>query len=140
MNIQNSTKSIQATAQSTDYKITVMEDNLRAKELGNYHNPCSGPLILLTRAHGEHKAMMQWLSPIDPCENHEAATSAHQEGTGTWFFESNEFTEWYQAKSSFLWLSGFRKFASDAKLITFQTNRTPSAAGAGKTILLYETA
>lgn len=97
-------------------------------------------MVSLTQVDGEHKALMQWLSPVDPCENHDAATSAHQEGTNHWFFESSEFTEWYQAKTSFLWLSGFRKLASDAESMTFMTNRITLAAGAGKTTILYEAA
>lgn len=99
VNIQDLTTSLQATAQNIDYKITILADDVRSRDFD-----------------GEHRAMMQWLSPVDPCENHEAAISAHQEGTGTWILESKEFTEWYQAKSLFLWVSGF--------------------PGAGKTILL----
>jgi hypothetical protein len=52
---------------------------------------------------------MRWLSPVDPCENHEAVLSAHQQGTGRWIIESKEFEEWSQMESSLLWLSGFRK-------------------------------
>jgi hypothetical protein len=63
----------------------------------------------------EHRAMMQWLSPVDPYENHEAAISAQHEGSGNWLLESKEFTDWYQAKNSFLWLSGFRTFPCDTK-------------------------
>lgn len=50
---------------------------------------------------------MQWLSPVDPHENHKSAISAHEEGSGDWILESKEFMEWQQARNSFLWLSGF---------------------------------
>jgi hypothetical protein len=54
--------------------------------------------------------IQQWLSPIDPIENHETAMSAHQQGTSNWFVESKEFYDWQGANRSFLLLSGFRQW------------------------------
>ncbi|KAF2187577.1 hypothetical protein K469DRAFT_517615, partial [Zopfia rhizophila CBS 207.26] len=55
----------------------------------------------------EHQAMIEWLSPVDPCENHETAISSHQPGTCSWIFKSEEFEKWHHRENSFLWISGF---------------------------------
>jgi hypothetical protein len=57
---------------------------------------------------------MQWLSPVDQWENHEAALKAHQSGTSNWLIESKDFTDWHKVDSSFLLLTGFRKYSSSA--------------------------
>lgn len=83
------TTSLRATAQNTDYKATIIADTLQAKE---------------------HTKLLQWISPVDPFKNHEAATSVHQKGTSTWVLQSKEFQEWDKTDRRFLWISGFRKF------------------------------
>ena len=39
--------------------------------------------------------------------NQNKARQLHQQGTGTWFLESNDFVNWKTNPHSFLWLSGF---------------------------------
>jgi hypothetical protein len=102
-------QSLQATVQNIDHKVTIIGDLMQSRDLGaftQFHSFLTAILIVLD---SEHEAIMRWLSSIDPCESHEAAISTHQQGTGNWIIESKEFVEWYQAESSILWLSGFRK-------------------------------
>jgi hypothetical protein len=53
---------------------------------------------------------MQWLSPVDSWESHEAATKAHQSGTSNWLIECKDFEDWYSADRSFLLLTGLREY------------------------------
>jgi Cdc6-like AAA superfamily ATPase len=48
----------------------------------------------------------RWLSPPEPSTNYNKAQQQHQEGTGTWFLQSDEFATWKLEKNSFLWLHG----------------------------------
>ena len=81
----------------------------------------------------KQRAIMQWLSPVDSWESHEAATKAHQSGTSNWLIESEEFSGWHSADRSFLLLTGFRKYSS---LVEWPKPTFEITAGAGKTILL----
>ena len=54
------------------------------------------------------KEIRQWLKPIDPYLNHNAACGKRQEGTGNWFLEGDQFREWQNSPNSFLWLHGKR--------------------------------
>ena len=61
-----------------------------------------------------------WLSPPDPSINHNIASNAQHQGTATWFFEGDIFTEW-KSKSTgpLLWIYGKRApmcFLSPPKL------------------------
>ncbi|KAI1414950.1 hypothetical protein F5Y13DRAFT_178439 [Hypoxylon sp. FL1857] len=47
-----------------------------------------------------------WLSPPDPSTNFNRALSLRHEGTGSWFLQSREYSEWKTKKDSFLWLNG----------------------------------
>jgi hypothetical protein len=51
----------------------------------------------------------RWLSPPDPSTNHNIASSAHHEGTATWFFNGSTYKEWKSVGSeSLLWVHGKR--------------------------------
>jgi hypothetical protein len=51
----------------------------------------------------------RWLSPPDPSTNHNIASSAHHEGTATWFFNGSTYNEWKSVGSeSLLWVHGKR--------------------------------
>ena len=54
-----------------------------------------------------NRSILQWLSPVDPSINHEAALKVRQAGTNDWFLSGKEFENWREAEKSFLWLSGF---------------------------------
>ena len=68
-------------------------------------------LITLTRVAGDQlqKDSKNWLSPPDPSKNYNIGCKIHRDGTGTWFFEEDIFTEWI-AKDSLLWIYGKRAF------------------------------
>ncbi|KAE9362799.1 hypothetical protein N431DRAFT_306139, partial [Stipitochalara longipes BDJ] len=51
--------------------------------------------------------ILQWLSPVDPSINHEAAMKVRQAGTNDWFLSCKEFEHWKECEKSYLWLSGF---------------------------------
>src|SRR5260370_8640851 len=78
----------------------------------------------------------RWLSPPDPSTNHNIASSAHHEGTATWFFNGNTYKEWKSVGSeSLLWIHGKRVPLSHSSarhhLITL------FIAGSGKSILWF---
>jgi len=51
------------------------------------------------------KDMLKWLYKVDPFENHSAARTKWEPGTGEWFTSSHEFTSWLLPGRS-LWLYG----------------------------------
>ena len=56
-------------------------DDLKSKELGTSCNHClrgGKANEFFVNIDKKQKAIMQWLSPVDPWENHEAATNAQQ--------------------------------------------------------------
>ncbi|KAI9687702.1 MAG: hypothetical protein M1822_001781 [Bathelium mastoideum] len=48
----------------------------------------------------------QWLSAPDPSPNYHKALKLRQAGTGLWFRNSDQFTEWTTSPSSLIWLYG----------------------------------
>ncbi|KAF4631092.1 hypothetical protein G7Y89_g7033 [Cudoniella acicularis] len=48
----------------------------------------------------------QWLSPLDPSSNHNAACKKRQPTTGAWFVGSDQYEKWKTTSNSFLWLHG----------------------------------
>jgi len=48
----------------------------------------------------------RWLSPPDASTNYNKALQQRQEGTGSWFLQSDAFAAWKSQKDSFLWLYG----------------------------------
>jgi DNA replication protein DnaC len=61
--------------------------------------------------------IIKWLAPVDPRTNQEAARKKHEEQTGRWFTEGEQFSKWLEQPNSLLWLHGI--------------------PGSGKTILWY---
>ncbi|KAF3934727.1 hypothetical protein ABW20_dc0106703 [Dactylellina cionopaga] len=51
-------------------------------------------------------SLNRWLSPPDPSTNYNSAIKERHEGSGLWFLESADFTEWKVRRNSFLWLRG----------------------------------
>jgi Cdc6-like AAA superfamily ATPase len=48
----------------------------------------------------------RWLSPPEPSTNYNKALQQRQEGTGSWFLQSEAFAAWKSQRNSFLWLYG----------------------------------
>ena len=52
---------------------------------------------------------LAWLSPPDPSTNQHIAYNAQHQGTATWFFEEDIFTEWKSKSTApLLWIHGKR--------------------------------
>jgi hypothetical protein len=49
---------------------------------------------------------MEWLSPTDQSEIHEAASKKHKPGTGQWFLGSDTSQNWREDPGTSLWLYG----------------------------------
>jgi Cdc6-like AAA superfamily ATPase len=63
--------------------------------------------IRLAQEFGEEaKKILNWLSPVDPLRNHQAARKIHQKGTCRWLIDSPEFIHWIKTKNSAIWLYG----------------------------------
>ncbi|KAK4182171.1 vegetative incompatibility protein HET-E-1, partial [Podospora australis] len=57
---------------------------------------------------GRHFSEVEkWLKPVDTSTNYNQARQKSHQGTGKWFLDSHEFTEWKQGSRSHLWLHGF---------------------------------
>jgi hypothetical protein len=53
------------------------------------------------------RALLDWLSSIDPSENYNSARKRHVTETGDWLIKGNEdFKHWEHAPNSLLWLHG----------------------------------
>lgn len=63
------------------------------------------------------KDICDWLSPPDPCHNHDAACKCHKPGTGSWLLTSERYKHWKPSSNPIFWLYG--------------------KAGCGKTVLCY---
>jgi hypothetical protein len=63
--------------------------------------------LRLTQEFGEEtKKILNWLSPVDPLQNHQAARKIYQKGTCRWLIDSPEFIQWIKTKNSAIWLYG----------------------------------
>jgi hypothetical protein len=81
-----------------------------------------------------------WLSPPDPWKNHNLARKSRHSGSGTWWIESDTYTEWKSSgPSSLLWIHGKRQcFAPVSYHRTDASGYFVSAAGAGKSVIWYD--
>ena len=55
-----------------------------------------------------HRSLFEWLAPVDPKTNHEAARRLHEPGTGSWICQTSYFTDWEDAPSAALWIHAKR--------------------------------
>jgi hypothetical protein len=52
-----------------------------------------------------HKALFDWLDPIDVDVNHRKARYLHEPSTGDWIKRSQQFQSWMTTTGAALWLS-----------------------------------
>jgi hypothetical protein len=52
--------------------------------------------------------IVAWLSPLNFETKQKDAFSRHQEGTGKWMLDSNEFNDWFSGSGRTLWCPGIR--------------------------------
>lgn len=56
----------------------------------------------------QRKSALSGLSPTDPTINHRQACKKHQKGTGTWFIQSERYSDWISTAGAVLWINGIR--------------------------------
>lgn len=91
-----------------DRKIDTIVANLDSYKLGAGTASQKTP-SLHGYADEERQKVLRWLSPLNTWDIHDTAANVHCKGTGHWFVESTEFSDWLRSDSSFLWLTGSRK-------------------------------
>ncbi|KAI4278333.1 MAG: hypothetical protein LQ337_001102 [Flavoplaca oasis] len=71
-------------------------------------NVLSEPKVVLgaTAQSADQFRMLQWLSNEDPLISHNRAVQRKQEGTGSWYLESESFSHWRKSPNSLAWLYG----------------------------------
>jgi hypothetical protein len=52
-----------------------------------------------------HKALFDWLDPVDVDVNHRKARHLHEPSTGDWIKSSQQFQSWMTTTGAALWLS-----------------------------------
>ncbi|KAA8895957.1 hypothetical protein FN846DRAFT_967255 [Sphaerosporella brunnea] len=50
--------------------------------------------------------LVRWLSPLHYNLKHEESVGKHQDGSGTWLFETQKYQDWEKSTSSKLWIHG----------------------------------
>lgn len=68
----------------------------------------------------EAREIVQWLCPLPSDGAYASLENAlHRRlpGTGKWFLQSEEFTNWIKSKSSTIWITGLRKPFYSIKLL-----------------------
>ena len=45
----------------------------------------------------EKRALPEWLSPLEPCERHQAMAMNRVAGVGDWLLRTKKFTRWSQS-------------------------------------------
>lgn len=76
-----------------------------------------GEDIKSMQAKEERSKIIEWLGGTDPSTNYNTARRKHEDGTGEWLLNSEQFRSWKASHGDTMWLSGI--------------------PGAGKTILRY---
>ena len=59
----------------------------------NVWNNCDIPVSVAD----EKRAVLEWLSPLEPREKHQAIGMGRVAGVGDWLFDTSEFTRWNQS-------------------------------------------
>lgn len=67
----------------------------------------AGVETLLTAKEAESlEGILEWLSAPDPSINHREARDKHEPGTGQWFLNCPEYSDWILGETQCLWLHG----------------------------------
>lgn len=84
----------------------------------------------------KRQQLLEWVCPEDTGsdEAYEAALRLKQHSTGKWFLESSIFEQWFEAKSTLLWLRGIRGLFLSLHCSCWPL-LTSNTAGCGKTVL-----
>ncbi|KAH9955950.1 hypothetical protein BJV74DRAFT_465691 [Russula compacta] len=79
-------------------------DQVKPESSRNLIRTEGGPLPILEGSQSRED-LLEWLSPPDPSTNHNIASGAYHEGTGTWLFQGSIFNQW-KSTPSLLWIHG----------------------------------
>jgi hypothetical protein len=60
----------------------------------------------------QHRSLFDWLHPVDSSTNYNKAVSLHEDGTGEWIFENEQFKDWFRTDGSAIWLHAKRVYLS----------------------------
>lgn len=83
------------------------------------------------------REMFEWLGGVDPSINHYNAVKLHLPGTGGWIFADDSYKTWENEQNATLWLHAKRTSYLFFCIMSSFANKHETAAGAGKTILMY---
>lgn len=87
----------------------------------------------------ECRRILDWLSTTDMEQKQQDMFSLHQEGTCSWFLQSEEFTGWLEKDEAnpLLWCPGDRESCVKVSPLPFFSvaNMACTQAGAGKTVM-----
>ena len=95
-------------------KVRLVAEKLRSYVIYLTHhavtNVLSEPKVVpgATAQSADQFRMLQWLSNEDPSISHNRAVQRKQEGTGSWYLESEAFSRWRKSPHSLAWLYGIR--------------------------------
>lgn len=78
---------------------------------------------------------LHWLFPGDPEEKHKDTRKKRWQGTGEWFFETEEFQDWVREPSSWLFCHGKRTYPTLIVVWGHILTGSWCIAGAGKSVL-----
>ncbi|KAK9792863.1 hypothetical protein SCARD494_06731 [Seiridium cardinale] len=81
-----------------DMNSTVLETSSRLQSLANAFESAS--------TDSRERNVVDWLSPLRPWENHNAALKNSGTGTCDWLMRTKEFMDWAEGKIKYLWLTG----------------------------------
>ena len=96
-------------------KVRLVAEKLRSYVIYLTHhavtNVLSEPKAVLeaTAQTTEQFRMLHWLSNEDPSISHNRAVQRKQEGTGSWYLDSEAFSRWRKSSHSLAWLYGIRR-------------------------------
>jgi hypothetical protein len=85
----------------TQVQATTLDTHFQVKDIA------AGIQSILSAKDSEELAkILRWLSAPDPSANHAQAREQHEDGTGDWLFESQEYQDWVSGSSPLFWLHG----------------------------------
>ena len=99
-------KTQQITMTFRNYVQTLTYHQATGSSIGTHQTSFLGGNADLYGIDDNRKRIHQWLSAPDPWLNYNKALKERQAGTGTWFIESKQYTNWKTNSGSFLWLHG----------------------------------
>jgi hypothetical protein len=116
----------------TQVQATILDTHFQAKDIA------AGIQSILSAKDSEELAkILWWLSAPDPSANHAQAREQHEDGTGDWLFESQEYQDWVSGSSPLFWLHG--KAGCCKRFCVRQLSKMCVGESLAKTVLFLRT-